>query len=227
MTSTLTPTGPQAGPSPLVDAPKITRRSRGPEALVGVIVLVASVVAALWVFTSASDRTPALALVGPVARGEVLETEDLVTVEVASDDALVTVHPQFAGDMVGRVALVDLSAGVLVTADQFTSATPVPEGQSVVGLSLEPGEIPTSRIGPGTQVKVVLLPPSTAAGEELSGGEVADRGEILVEEATVIESMPTGSAGALFVSLSMDQADAEAVAVADSLGRVRLLQVPG
>lgn len=105
--------GPGSGPG--------TSRSRVPEIALGVLVLVVSALAALWLFQSSTDRTGVLALAGPVERGEVVTAEDLVTVEVAADEAIAVTRPGDVAGVVGRVALVDLPAGSLITASQVAS----------------------------------------------------------------------------------------------------------
>ena len=90
--------GPGSGPG--------TSRSRVPELALGALVLVVSALASLWLFTTGSERTEVLALANAVERGEPLELADLVTMEIASDDAIVVLRPEQASTMTGRVALV-------------------------------------------------------------------------------------------------------------------------
>jgi len=93
--------GPGSGPG--------TSRSRVPEIAVGVLVLVVSGLAALWLFQSSTDRTAVLALAGPVERGEVVTAEDLVTVEIAADEAIAVTRP---GDVDAGALLHLLRAGI-------------------------------------------------------------------------------------------------------------------
>lgn len=201
-------------------------RSRIPEVALGALVLVVSALAALWLFTTSSERTAVLALANPIERGEALEIDDMVTVDVASDDPLVVLRPNQAGEMVGRIALTDLPAGVLVTPSQFATTSTLKAGEGIVGLDLTSGQVPSSRLTPGTTVSVILTPTSTGGGtEELSSGGAADLGEVLVDTAVVVETVPSGGQGNVYVALSMSEDDARAVSVAASLGRVRLVQV--
>lgn len=230
MTSTLSPTDPN-GRAPNasfdLDGPGSgTKRSRVPEVALGALVLVVSALAALWLFTESSERTAVLALANPVERGDLLAIDDLVTVEVASDDALVVLRPDQSVDMVGRIALTDLPAGVLVTPSQFASTSALADGESVVGLDLTSGQVPSSRLTPGTTVSVILTPPPTdPTVDDLTAGGAAELGEVLVDGAVVVESVPSGGQGSVFVALSMSESDARAVSVAATLGRVRLVQV--
>lgn len=209
--------GPGSGPG--------TSRSRVPEIAVGVLVLVVSGLAALWLFQSSTDRTAVLALAGPVERGEVVTAEDLVTVEVAADEAIAVTRPGEVDGVVGRVALVDLPAGSLITASQVASADEVEVGEGVVGLRLEAGQVPALRLTPGTTVSVLLTPPSAMASESLTASQIEARSEVLVDAATVVDAAALGGQGEMVVSLSMTEDEARMVASAATLGRVRLVQV--
>ena len=196
--------GPGSGPG--------TSRSRVPEIALGVLVLVVSALAALWLFQSSSDRTGVLALAGPVERGEVVTAEDLVTVEVAADEAIAVTRPGELDGVVGRVA-------------QVASADEVQVGEGVVGLRLEPGQVPALRLTPGTTVSVLLTPPSAMASESLTASQIEARSEVLVDAATVVDAAALGGQGEMVVSLSMTEDEARMVASAATLGRVRLVQV--
>ena len=190
----------------------------GTGAALGALVLVVSALASLWLFTSGSERTEVLALANTVERGEPLELADLVTVEIASDDAIVVLRPDQAATMTGRVALVDL-AGELVTPSQFTSAGATLEpGQSVVGVDVPAGQVPSTRLAPGSLVSVILTP-------DASVDLADDPGVVLVEAAEVVEVVRTAGPGEVFVALLVSEDDARVVASAASQDRVRLVQV--
>lgn len=196
-----------------------TSRSRVPELALGALVLVVSALASLWLFTSGSERTEVLALANTVERGEPLEFADLVTVEIASDDAIVVLRPDQAATMTGRVALVDLAPGELVTPSQFTSAGATLEpGEAVVGVDVPAGQVPSTRLAPGSLVSVILTP-------DASVDLADDPGVVLVEAAEVVEVVRTAGPGEVFVALLVSEEDARVVASAASQDRVRLVQV--
>lgn len=211
--------GPGSGPG--------TSRSRVPEIAVGVLVLVVSALAALWLFQSSADRTAVLALAAPVERGEIVTAEDLVTVEIAADEAITVLRPTEVGAVVGRVALVDLPAGVLITPSQVASADTLEVGEGIVGLRLDAGQVPTMRLTPGTTVSVLLTPPTALSSEPLTASEIEEHSEVLVAAATVVDAVPLGGQGEMVVSLSMTEEQARVVASSATLGRVRIVQVAG
>jgi len=198
-------------------------RSKIPELAVGVLVVVVFALAGLWLVAAATDGDAVLALRNPIARGEVVALEDLQVVKISSDEAIASVGEAEAGEMVGRVALVDLPAGALVTTSQFAAIDALEVGEGQVGLELNAGELPSLRLLPGNTVTVVLTP--AGSGTVLEDGGAFRAGEVLVEAAVVVEAAPVGIQGRQFVALAMTEEEATAVAVAASQGRVRLVQV--
>lgn len=206
-----------------LETPK-TSRSRLPEVALGLLIVAVFGLASLWWFTSATEKIEVLALANTVGRGDVLEVEDLVVVSINTDDVLATIDRFGANRIVGRVALTDMATGTLVTLSQFAADDALEVGEGVVGLELDAGEMPTLRLLPGNTVSVVLTP-RQGSTEELRDGGARDVGEVLVEAAVVVEAAPVGAQGRLFVALSMTEQQAQAVAVAASQQRVRLIQV--
>lgn len=205
-----------------IEAPKT--RSRLPEIALGVLIIAAFGLAALWFFTQATEKEEVLALSGPLDRGEVLEPEDLVVVRINTDDELATVIRLESESVVGRVALANLPAGTLITPSLFAADDALEVGEGVVGLELDAGQIPATRLLPGNTVSVVLTP-RQGSTDDLSAGGALELGEILVDAAVVVESTPVGAQGRQFIALSMTEEEAQAVSVAASLQRVRLIQV--
>lgn len=220
-TTTSTPTGNGASPPgrfELEPPPKGPARTRWPEITLGVMVVAIFALAGAWFYSSASDADAVLALRNPVDRGHIITNTDLVVVEVATEDQLNTLSREQASAIIGQIAMTDLSAGTLVSADLFAARASIAEGNGVVGLALDPGEYPTLALRPGDLVRVVETP---RQGEP-TGAEI-----VLVEVAEVVDVAAIGVQNQFFVSLSMTTAEADAVAAADSQDRVRLIQVAG
>ena len=186
------------------------RRVRVPQLALGLLL---SGLAALGfvLFNAASiQRTPVLALVSDVQRGQVLEVEDLQVVHVGTDDVLATTPAERTDLLVGRAAVTDLSAGTLLTADQVAAGATLTPGAGVVGLALAPGQYPSPRLAIGDLVSVV---------------EVSDELVVLVEAAEVVGIEPVGTQGQRFISLQAGESDASVVAQAAAAGEVRLVLI--
>ena len=210
MATTTTPATASVPPRrPDPPAPAV-RRVRVPQLALGV--LLAGLAALTFVLFNAASvqRTPVLALVSDVQRGQVLEVEDLQVVHVGTDDVLALTPADRSDLLVGRAAVTDLVAGTLVTTDQVAAGATLTPGAGVVGLALAPGQYPTPRLAIGDLVSVV---------------EVSDGLVVLVEAAEVVGIEPVGTQGQRFISLQTGETDAPVVAQAAAAGEVRLVLI--
>ena len=193
------------------------RRVRLPEVAVGVIVVIAFALAAVLWQLNATQKEPVLAVAHDVARGEVVDAADLKVVYVAADDSIAHVARGDSATVVGRVAVSDLEAGELLTPRAVSDRAGPTQGEGVVGLALEPGQIPIFRLRPGDLVNVVAV---AAAGSTAEDGD-----ELLAARAEVFAVAELRTTGRTFVSLKTTEADANAIAAAAEHGAVRLVMV--
>lgn len=199
--------------APTLAPPK--RRVRIPELAAGLLVTVMCALGAVLWHLSATSKVPALAVSAEVERGDVIEAVDLRTVYVASDDSLVRITDQAA--VVGKVALVDLAPGTLITPTVVADGAALEAGDGVVGLALDPGQYPALGLAPGDRVNVVR------SGEAASSGTEQDDG-VIARGATVFEVEDLASDRKL-VSIQASESDAEAVAGAAGAAGLRLVLV--
>ena len=186
------------------------RRVRVPQLAAGVFLSGAAALAFLWFNAAAVQRTPVLALSTDVVRGQVVTVQDLQVVQIGTDDVVAVIPADRSDLVVGRAAITGLSAGTLVTAEQFAAGGTLTPGAGVVGLALAPGQYPTPRLRIGDLVAVV---------------EVSDGTRMLVEAAEVVEVEAVGTQGQRFISLLTGEAVATDIATADAAGEVRLVLV--
>jgi hypothetical protein len=197
-----------------------------PELVVGVLVMsVFALGAVLW-HLSAVDRSPALAVVGTVERGDVISSDDLRVVYVSSDDALARMSESQMTEVVGRVALVDLAPGTLVTRSVVADRPTLEEGEGIVGLSLDPGGYPDLGLAPGDRVTIVRSGDTAVpeATDDSAGDGETSSSNVIAREATVV-SVEELTGDRRLVSVLTTEADAEAVAAAAGSGSLRLVQV--
>ena len=192
------------------------RKVKVPEIAVALFIVIAVAAgAALWASTGQSKR-PVIALRNPVHRGDVISIDDLMRVELASDDRLATIPDGQSSSIVGKAAAMDMATGTVLTNEMFSATGALSSGQAVVGLVLEQGEIPTVTMGAGDTVDVVLTS---------KDGSDDPAGSVLVRGATIRDVVEHGDQGAKFVSLAVSVDDAPKVSSASAAKRVRLVQV--
>ncbi len=198
-----------------VDVRPPGRRLRLPELAVGVLVTVVFALGAVLWHLSAVEKVSALVVASNVERGEVIDASDVRVAYVSSDDSLARLDGSQLDRVVGRVALVDLAEGTLLTTSVVADAAAVEEGDGVVGLSLDPGAYPARGLAPGDRVNVVR------------SADVADLDAdptVIARDATVF-AVDELASDRLLVSVLAAEADAEAVAAAASAGGLRLVLV--
>lgn len=194
---------------PLPIAPPRSLRSRVPQAVLAGLLIVGGGLGGLLLFNRYNQRTPAVVVVTAVAHGGQLERNDLAITDVAVDAGVATVGSIDA--VVGRFAANDLTPGELLSpADVATEDRLVTGDESVVGLLLEPGEYPTTRLVAGDRVDVF------APGQGEGAGALA--GDLVVFD--VVSSSSDGRN--LLVSLIVTDGQAGTVLEAADAGGVRL-----
>jgi hypothetical protein len=189
-----------------------------PQLLVAVLLVAVSALAAVVLFSRAAAREPILALANPVERGQVIGSDDLMVVYVATDDPITSLSSEAATGLVGLTAVADLEAGTILTPAHFVSRSLLNAGEGVVGLALAPGEYPTPLLAPRDVVDVVV----TNRGSPESGATTA---EVAVSSAVVFDVAELGTQGERFISLLMPVEAATEVAGAAAEDRVRLVLV--
>ena len=147
-----------------------------------------------YAYLSTSETEDVLAVRETVSRGEVIEADDLVAVQVGLDPALTPLSASELENIVGQRAAVDLSAGSFVTAEGVTDHVVPTAGESIVGVSLTAAMMPAEPIYAGDAVRIVSTPgdqgevregtePTTIAAIVVGVRQVPETGETVVDVA--------------------------------------------
>ena len=145
--------GNRNNPSVTIAPPR--SRVRLPELAVGLFVTVGFALGAVLWHLNSVTKVPALALASSVERGETIAADDLRVVYLASDNVVARLDDTQIPQVVGRVALIDLPVGTLLSRGLVADAAPLEAGEGVAGLFLEPGQYPALGLAPGDRVNVV------------------------------------------------------------------------
>lgn len=208
-----------------LEPPSAAPRRRLPELVLGIFLVAGCALAAVLLAAAGRERTPALALKGDIDRGHVLSEDDLQTIYIGADADVAHVSPDDEADLVGRAALSNLPDGALLTLDQFADPDAVLQsGDAKIGLSLEPGQLPSLDLAPGDRVLVVA-----GSGTGVGSGEEPDvvASNVTVESVRQIKDT-SGQQERWWVSLRMSESDATNVAMAKaSNAGIQLVMVGG
>jgi hypothetical protein len=206
-----------------------TRRVRVPELAAGVLLMVLFGLGAMLWYLSSVDRVPALAVAVPVERGAVIDAGDLQVVHVSGGDGLARIDPEEVDQVTGRVAVVDLAPGMLVTdAVAMEPDDLLGPSDGVVGLPLDPGAYPAFDLAVGDMVNVVQVGgsvgplPATEPVDETATGEEGDESEV-VDEDSDTASVPQVPAPVPSSDSPVVASDAEVIQVQELAGGERRL----
>ncbi|HEX2892635.1 MAG TPA: SAF domain-containing protein, partial [Marmoricola sp.] len=184
-----------------------------------VLALCAALVAAgglgtAFAFTSVNDTQEVLVVSNDIKRGETIEAGDLAVVRVSVDPALTPVPGSQKAELEGSRAAVDLWAGTLLTAQAVTDNLVPGEGESLVGISLTPAQMPSEPLYGGDVVRIVTTP-----GDQ---GEITDKEPVAIE-ATVVGVNRVEETGETVVDVAVPEAEAAELAARAATGRVALV----
>lgn len=199
------------------DNPRLSGpRARRSPALIalGVVLVVSGALGAVGVYAHLSQAQEVVAIIAPVARGQVIERADLGIVRVQLDPLLRPVPSGQLDDVVGQYAWSDLVPGALLAAGSYGPPLNPATGRAEVGLALMPGEYPADALRPGDAVVLVTvarpgeaeLAPVSFAGQLATVGQPDANLMIIVSvdvaavDAPQIASWSAGNRLALFLA---------------------------
>ena len=187
--------------------------------MAALLVLGTGLAVAAWGL-NAGQKESVIAVGRPVAKGQVVDREDMVSASVSGVAGAIAVDDVEA--VVGKTAAVDLLAGQILTTAMLTS-DPVPaEGQATIGLALDPTRVPGAGLGAGDVVDVVAVPEAEAAKADPAG---LGAPELLARASPVYAVVGESTAGGqVLVTLVVDASDAARVAAYSTQNRVAVVE---
>jgi hypothetical protein len=174
---------------------------------------------ALWLASTGTGTTAVVGVAREVRAGQVIQRQDLVSVEIATDSGLRAVPVRHAEDVVGRRTLVRLLPGSLVNPDAVADKLVPAAGQALVGLSLSPGQRPAVPMDAGDSVEIVYTPGSQDAASSEAAATPPVRGVVV----STVEDPDTGKT---VVNVTVPADAAAKVATWGSAGRATIAVLP-
>lgn len=203
----------QAGRAPVATARVRQRRRPWVFALCAALVA-AGALGTAFAYTSVNDTQEVLAVSRDIKRGETIEASDLAVVRVSVDPALTPVAASQKADLEGSRAAVDLWAGTLLTDRAVTDNLVPGQGESLVGISLTPAQMPSEPLYAGDTVRIVTTP-----GDQ---GEITDEPPVTIQ-ATVVGVSRIEETGETVVDVSLPEQRSADLAARAATGRVALV----
>jgi hypothetical protein len=186
--------------------PSGRRPVRLPELIVGIVLVGACALAAVWWQTSHSARQPVAVLSHAVTAGQLLTDADLRPADVALGEGVRAVAWADRGALVGKAVVTDLPDGVALVPGLVSDEPALAPGEALVGLLLEPGAYPAGSLQHGDAVAVVAAatPQAAEGGVLAADASVWDLGAIADHEGATLLTLRLAEADAARVSAAAD-----------------------
>lgn len=211
-------TRPQQPPAAAPDAQILppSRQKRRPIWLAAALLLVALGSLGVWfVVSNLRDTVAVVALRNDVPRGATITAQDLTTVDINPEPALRTVPASQLAQLVGKRAAVDLPAGVLLPPAAVADTITPPAGKSVVGLALDPGQMPAIELKVGDKVRIISTPKDQ--------DDPPTNAPAVTVTAEVVSSTALADTSKTRVDVLVSEQDAAKVAAISATNRVALI----
>lgn len=143
-------------PAPRPDAVQLRAR-RSPRLIaLGVLAVVLGGLGAAALYSMNTDHTSVVVMARDVMRGDEIQAGDIQVVSLPSSLQVEMSDAGTISQMVGQTARTDLPAGAFPL-PRHLGEDPIPPGDSLVGMRLVAGRLPTAQLPPGTRVQLVSL----------------------------------------------------------------------
>ena len=202
---------PETGPS-VMPPPKLRRR---PALVVAAVIVTAlGCLIGAWAWNATTDTQEVLAARHTIHRGEVIEAQDIQRTQISRDPALSPLPATAYDDVVGQRAALDIAGGGLLTHDATTEQPMPPHGQSIVGISLTPAQVPAMPLYGSDKVRIIVTPSD-------NGDAPANAPQFTVAE--VVGTHLDETTGNTVVNVLVPYADASVLAARAATGNVALV----
>jgi hypothetical protein len=197
-------------------APVRTRRSWGYGAGALAAIIVGGLIGA-FVYTGTQHTDEVWVVRSDVPRGQTITAQDLAVINVAHGQHTAGFTGPAAKDrIIGKIAIVDLPGGSLVTEKSIAATLPVPAGKSLVGIALKTSQVPSVPLHAGD--KVVITPIAQQAGTISAGAQKAGDVDAII----ATDPKPDSASGTVVVNVYVTASRASDVAGRAAGGQVTL-----
>ena len=194
--------------------PPVKLRKRPALVVIAVSVTALGCLIGAWAWSATTNTEEVLAATHTIHRGEVIQAGDIERVRISGDAALTPLPASSYDDVVGRRAALDISAGGLLTTESTNTTSMPPKGQSIVGISLTPAQVPALPMHGGDQVRIIVTPGDN--GDAAAGAPQ-------FTSAVVVDTALDDTTGNTVVNVLVPYADASVLAARAATGHVALV----
>jgi hypothetical protein len=176
----------------------------------------------LYAVPQFSHRVSVLAVAQDVPIGSTITADDLTTAEITKDPHLETISASDQSSVVGKVAVVDLRGGTLLTLAELGTSDGFTAGQVLVPLGLKEGQLPARGLAAGQHVLIISTPGDGNSGAVSNASVPSSSTRAVVTE--VGRADP--ASGVTVVDVRVPANDAIALGQLASTGNLTVLLLP-
>ncbi|WP_148086238.1 hypothetical protein [Actinocorallia herbida] len=200
-------------------------RERKPAlAALAVLLILGGALVSAYLVVQSGQRVSAIAIAKPVAAGQPIPEDALEAVTVSNTGLEFLKWSERQKVVVGTFAAVPLVPGTLLNNNMITPNADVAKGRLVVGLLLKPGQYPAEGLRLGDRLALYAM----------GGTEKNPKAVMLAADAEVRDVSSPGSesrtsassGGGLLVSIAVQPAQAQDIALASASGAIAVAIVP-
>lgn len=162
----------------------------------------------MWWFQQTSGAQQYVKVNTALERGDRVERSQLAAIEVIGEPVELIPVDQVE-EIIGQVVTSDVASGTPLTSAAIAPDLGVQEGQSIVGVAVGAGRLPSRALSAGDQVQVVFSPSTEAAGQAAGQHSSSSRAPI---SATVEGTGRDDAGNRTIVDLSVPAEDSATVA---------------
>ena len=167
--------------------------------------------------SSTGETASVLAVRDQVAPGQTIERDNLISKNVSGVDGAIPVEE--VDTVLGSTTTFGLAPGQVLTTTSLSENSIPARGSSVVGVALNPSQVPADGLAAGDVVRIISVP---AVDDPTAGAEavlIAGRAEVIS-----IGRSDIGEAATL-VTVLTPSAQADQVATASATGRAAVIKI--
>lgn len=215
--------------------PTAPRERKPALAALAVLLILVGALGATMLVLQVGDRIEVVKVTKEIPAGQAVTDSNVTSVLVVEDPEIHYIEWTQLAALKKLKAVSNIPANVVAVGEMFGDEAKVPDGKSVVGLSLKEGQYPAG-IETGDTVAAYRVGgrgSSSGSDADEDGGSASDNSSSVIVEQARVDSVPRQegdsivSSANLPVTLVVDSAQAAALAQAASNGEVALVLVPG
>jgi hypothetical protein len=150
-------------PDVLKKSARSPRKQRVPEMAIGIALVIGGALGSLLLFQSATNTITVVSASHFLSRGHVIESSDLLAMELSEQSGRAFVKAADAQSLVGKSMAIDIDPSTPIHRSMLQIRDPLTVGEALTSAAVDVGDFPPA-LADGDRVQVVFAPDITSGG---------------------------------------------------------------